>query len=158
MKKKYYSGVSQSSFVEDCNPCNLAEQATKTLMKNFPQVKKDSSEESKQKRTFVALVQDEPGVLSRISGMISARGFNIDSLIVGKTHVPDMSRLTLVFNDTQKSSEQLRAQLEELVPVWSVFEYTNMRTVDKELCLIKIDLDSCNEELNLRMRRDTNRR
>lgn len=112
----------------------------------------------KQRRTFVALVQNEPGVLSKISGMISARGFNIDSLVVGRTDVAGLSRMSLVFYDTQDASEQLQAQLEDLVPVWAVMDYTDMPLVEREMLLVKVSLDRENEDLPLRMRRDLNRR
>jgi acetolactate synthase-1/3 small subunit len=129
----------------------------------------------------------DAGVLSKISGMISARGFNIDSLVVGRTDIPDLSRMTLVFFDTQDASEQvlmislpgcpkgclgiqdacpplsyltpglalvqLRAQLEDLVPVWAVFDYTDAHVLERELILVKVSLDKENGDLPLRMRR-----
>lgn len=61
------------------------------------------------------LVQNEPGVLSRVSGIIAARGFNIESLVVANTEVPDLSRMTVVFNGRNVHIEQARRQLEDLV-------------------------------------------
>eukprot|EP01135_Chromosphaera_perkinsii_P005975 Nk52_evm4s376 gene=Nk52_evmTU4s376 len=127
----------------------------KIIKQNMQQVAKPSQ---KQRRVFSALVQNEPGVLSRISGLISARGFNIDSLVVGGTDVPNMSRMTLVFYDTENVAEQLRAQLEDLVPVWAVLDYTSVRKVERELLLVKVSLDEQSPELALDQRRAQNRR
>lgn len=61
------------------------------------------------------LVQNEPGVLSRVTGCLAARGFNIESLVVAKTEVQDLSRMTIVFNGRNVQIEQARRQLEDLV-------------------------------------------
>lgn len=61
------------------------------------------------------LVQNEPGVLSRLSGILAARGFNIESLVVANTEVPDLSRMTMVFNGRDTQIEQARRQLEDMV-------------------------------------------
>lgn len=61
------------------------------------------------------LVQNEPGVLSRLSGILAARGFNIESLVVANTEVPDLSRMTVVFNGRDIQIEQARRQLEDMV-------------------------------------------
>lgn len=71
------------------------------------------------------LVQNEVGVLSRVSGILAARGFNIDSLVVCKTEVEDLSRMTIVLNGQDGIVEQARRQLEDLVPVWAVLDYTD---------------------------------
>eukprot|EP00123_Amoebidium_parasiticum_P014146 comp22357_c1_seq2/m.33297 comp22357_c1_seq2/g.33297 ORF comp22357_c1_seq2/g.33297 comp22357_c1_seq2/m.33297 type:complete len:270 (-) comp22357_c1_seq2:8-817(-) len=136
---------------------NTAEQVCENLLKSMPQTSA-SGPKAKQRRIFTALVQNEPGVLSKISGMISSRGFNIDSLVVGRTDIPNLSRMTLVFHDTNDATEQLRAQLEDLVPVYAVFDYTDMKVVEREMCLVKISLDRENADLPVRMRRDLNRR
>lgn len=60
-------------------------------------------------------MQNEPGVLSRVSGILAARGFNIESLVVANTEVPDLSRMTIVFNGRNVAIEQARRQLEDLV-------------------------------------------
>ncbi|KAF3907254.1 hypothetical protein ABW20_dc0106296 [Dactylellina cionopaga] len=70
------------------------------------------------------LVQNEPGVLSRVSGILAARGFNIDSLVVCNTEVEDLSRMTIVLGGQDGVVEQARRQLEDLVPVWAVLDYT----------------------------------
>ncbi|KAI0018256.1 acetolactate synthase [Xylariomycetidae sp. FL0641] len=86
------------------------------------------------------LVQNEPGVLSRVSGILAARGFNIDSLVVCNTEVADLSRMTIVLTGQDGVVEQARRQLEDLVPVWAVLDYTNAALVQRELLLAKINI------------------
>ncbi|KAI8630720.1 acetolactate synthase [Xylariaceae sp. FL1651] len=86
------------------------------------------------------LVQNEPGVLSRVSGILAARGFNIDSLVVCNTEVEDLSRMTIVLTGQDGVVEQARRQLEDLVPVWAVLDYTSAALVQRELLLAKINI------------------
>jgi acetolactate synthase-1/3 small subunit len=86
------------------------------------------------------LVQNEPGVLSRLSGIIAARGFNIESLVVCNTEVKDLSRMTIVLTGHDGVVEQARRQLEDLVPVWAVLDYSNSALVQRELLLAKINI------------------
>lgn len=86
------------------------------------------------------LVQNEPGVLSRVSGILAARGFNIDSLVVCSTEVADLSRMTIVLQGQDGVVEQARRQLEDLVPVWAVLDYTSAPLVQRELLLAKISI------------------
>jgi len=86
------------------------------------------------------LVQNEPGVLSRVSGILAARGFNIDSLVVCNTEVPDLSRMTIVLSGLEGVVEQARRQLEDLVPVWAVLDYTAAPLVQRELLLAKVSI------------------
>jgi len=86
------------------------------------------------------LVQNEPGVLSRVSGILAARGFNIDSLVVCHTEVEDLSRMTIVLSGQDGVVEQARRQLEDLVPVWAVLDYTTAPLVQRELLLAKINI------------------
>merc|ERR1711977_376078 len=86
------------------------------------------------------LVQNEPGVLSRVSGILAARGFNIDSLVVCNTEVEDLSRMTIVLQGQDGVVEQARRQLEDLVPVWAVLDYTQAPLVQRELLLAKISI------------------
>ena len=86
------------------------------------------------------LVQNEPGVLSRVSGILAARGFNIDSLVVCNTEVEDLSRMTIVLSGQDGVVEQARRQLEDLVPVWAVLDYTSAPLVQRELLLAKISI------------------
>ncbi|KAF2864135.1 acetolactate synthase, partial [Piedraia hortae CBS 480.64] len=84
------------------------------------------------------LVQNEPGVLARVSGVLAARNFNIDSLVVCATEVKDLSRMTIVLRGHDGVVEQARRQLEDLVPVWAVLNYTSAPLVQRELLLAKI--------------------
>lgn len=86
------------------------------------------------------LVQNEPGVLSRISGILAARGFNIDSLVVCNTEVEDLSRMTIVLRGLDGVVEQARRQLDDLVPVWAVLDYTEAALVQRELLLAKVSI------------------
>jgi acetolactate synthase I/III small subunit len=86
------------------------------------------------------LVQNEPGVLSRVSGILAARGFNIDSLVVCNTEVEDLSRMTIVLSGQDSVVEQARRQLEDLVPVWAVLDYTDAPLVQRELLLAKVSI------------------
>lgn len=86
------------------------------------------------------LVQNEPGVLSRISGILAARGFNIDSLVVCNTEVEDLSRMTIVLQGQDGVVEQARRQLDDLVPVWAVLDYTESALVQRELLLAKVSI------------------
>lgn len=86
------------------------------------------------------LVQNEPGVLSRLSGILAARGFNIDSLVVCNTEVEDLSRMTIVLTGQDGVVEQARRQLEDLVPVWAVLDYSEAALVQRELLLCKINI------------------
>lgn len=86
------------------------------------------------------LVQNEPGVLSRLSGILAARGFNIDSLVVCNTEVENLSRMTIVLTGQDGVVEQARRQLEDLVPVWAVLDYSNAALVQRELLLAKVNI------------------
>ncbi|KAK5093154.1 acetolactate synthase, regulatory subunit [Exophiala xenobiotica] len=92
------------------------------------------------KHVLNCLVQNEPGVLSRISGILAARGFNIDSLVVCNTEVEDLSRMTIVLQGLDGVVEQARRQLEDLVPVWAVLDYTEAALVQRELLLAKVSI------------------
>jgi acetolactate synthase-1/3 small subunit len=85
-------------------------------------------------------VQNEPGVLSRVSCILAARGFNIDSLVVCNTEVADLSRMTIVLRGLDGVVEQARRQLDDLVPVWAVLDYTEAPLVQRELLLAKVSI------------------
>jgi len=90
------------------------------------------------KKTFAALVVNEPGVLSRISGFFSSRGFNIDSLVVGTTHLPGLSRMTIVSSGTRGKLDQLRRQMEAMVQVREVVELGADHAAITDLALVKV--------------------
>ncbi len=90
------------------------------------------------KHIISALVQNRPGVLSRISGMFSARGFNIDSLVVGRTEEPDLSRMTIVVIGDEYVLQQAVKQLAKLVAVVDVADHKDTPCVDRDLMLARV--------------------
>src|SRR5262249_47229382 len=85
-----------------------------------------------------ALVQNQPGVLAHISGMLASRGFNIDSLAVGETEQPDLSRVTFVVHGDDAELEQVRKQLDKVVTVVKVQDISSENFVERDLMLIKV--------------------
>jgi acetolactate synthase-1/3 small subunit len=85
------------------------------------------------------LVENKFGVLARISGLFSARGFNISSLAVGETENPEVSRLTMVVNADEQVIEQVKKQLYKLIDVIKVLDLTDGKFVDRELILVKVN-------------------
>src|SRR3954452_18988787 len=85
-----------------------------------------------------ALVQNQPGVLAQVSGMFASRGFNIDSLAVGETENPHLSRITVVLMGDNRQLEQVRKQLEKLIPVVKVLDISGEDYVERDLMLIKV--------------------
>ncbi|MBU2540591.1 MAG: acetolactate synthase small subunit [Candidatus Omnitrophica bacterium] len=91
------------------------------------------------KHTISVLVENRPGVLARISGLFSARAFNIDSLAVGETHDPSISRMTIIVDaKDERVLEQIKKQLNKLIDTISVTDLTNREFIERELILIKI--------------------
>ena len=85
-----------------------------------------------------AVVQNVPGVLSHISGMLASRGYNIDSLAVGETEDPQLSRMTFVVVGDDSVLEQVRKQLEKIVTVVRVVDISSQNFVERDLMLIKV--------------------
>ena len=85
-----------------------------------------------------ALFQNVPGVLAQISGMLASRGYNIESLAVGETEDPKMSRMTFVVIGDDRLLEQVRKQLEKVVTVVEVFDISASDFVERDLMLIKV--------------------
>ena len=85
-----------------------------------------------------ALVQNVPGVLAHISGMLASRGYNIDSLAVGETERPNLSRMTFVVVGDDRILEQVRKQLEKIVTVVSVIDISSKDHVERDLMLLKV--------------------
>ena len=88
--------------------------------------------------TLVALVQDEPGVLTRVAGLFRRRGFNIESLSVGHCEQPGLSRMTIVVKGDDAEVEQVTKQLDKLIDVVNVTDITRRDMVARELALIKV--------------------
>ena len=85
-----------------------------------------------------ALVQNEPGVLAHVAGMFAARGFNIDSLVVGRTEDPALSRMTIVVVGDDRVLEQVRKQLGKVIPVVKVRDFQDADYVERDLMLIRV--------------------
>ncbi len=85
-----------------------------------------------------ALVMNEPGVLANVAGMFAARGFNIDSLVVGRTENPDLSRMTVVVDADDNTLDQVRKQLAKLVPVVNVHDFKASAYIERDLALITV--------------------
>jgi len=90
------------------------------------------------KHIVSTLVENKPGVLARIVTLFAARGFNIDSLTVGETDDPTMSRMTIVVRGDEKILEQIEKQLNKLINVIKVSEFSSIDHIERDLCLIKI--------------------
>ncbi|MEO8495266.1 MAG: acetolactate synthase small subunit [Planctomycetota bacterium] len=85
-----------------------------------------------------AVVQNVPGVLSHISGMLASRGYNIDSLAVGETETPNLSRMTFVVVGDDRVLEQVRKQLEKIVTVVRVDDISAQEHVERDMMLLKV--------------------
>ena len=94
------------------------------------------------KYTLSVLVENHPGVLSRVAGLFSRRGFNIDSLAVGVTEDPTISRMTIVVNGDDYIVEQVTKQLNKLIDVIKVKKLNPKEAVERELALIKVNANS----------------
>ncbi len=94
------------------------------------------------KHTLIALVEDKPGVLNRMASLFRRRGFNIDSIAVGHSEVPHLSRMTIVVDGTATMVEQVRKQLDKVVDVVKVSDITDVDLIARELALIKVKATS----------------
>ena len=90
------------------------------------------------KHTLVALVEDKPGVLNRVASLFRRRGFNIESIAVGHSEQPNLSRMTIVVSGTATTVEQVRKQLDKVADVIKVSDITDDNMIARELALIKV--------------------
>ena len=90
------------------------------------------------KRIIVALVEDKPGVLNRMASLFRRRGFNIESIAVGHSEIPHLSRMTIVVDGSTTSVEQVRKQLDKVVDVVRVSDISGTELIARELALIKV--------------------
>ena len=93
------------------------------------------------RHTLSVLVEDQPGVLARISALFARRGYNIESLAVGPTELDGLSRMTIVIDVDEHSLEQITKQLNKLINVLKIVEYGEDAVVARELVLIKVRAD-----------------
>jgi acetolactate synthase-1/3 small subunit len=94
------------------------------------------------KHTLVARVQDEPGVLNRVSSLFRRRSFNIDSLTVGGSETKDFSRMTIVVDTARTPARLVEENLRKLIPIAEVKDVTDVPTVDRDLALIRVRCDA----------------
>ncbi|MDD5005154.1 MAG: acetolactate synthase small subunit [Candidatus Omnitrophica bacterium] len=98
------------------------------------------------RHTISVLVENKFGVLARIAGLFSARGFNIDSLAVGETQDPAVSCMTIVVNaEDERILEQIKKQLHKLIDIITVIDLTKKEFFERELVLVKVSLDKSNK-------------
>ena len=97
-----------------------------------------ANESDERRHVIAALVTNEPGVLARVAGMFAARGFNIDSLVVGRTESPELSRMTIVVAGDQRTLEQVRKQLAKLVEAVKVVDFADADVVERDLMLVRV--------------------
>lgn len=90
------------------------------------------------------LVENKFGVLARIATLFAARGFNIDSLSVGETEDPEVSRMTIIVRGDDRILEQVEKQLNKLVDIIKVLDFKSTRHVERDLALIKVNADKTN--------------
>jgi acetolactate synthase I/III small subunit len=94
------------------------------------------------KHTIVAIVTDKPGVLNRVASLFRRRGFNIDSIVVGHSELPHLSRMTIVVDGANTTVEQVRKQLDKVIDVVRISDITNVNLIARELALIKVKANS----------------
>ena len=94
------------------------------------------------KHTLVALVEDKPGVLNRMASLFRRRGFNIESIAVGRSEVPHLSRMTIVVDGATTMVEQVRKQLDKVIDVVKVSDISGDEIIARELALIKVKATS----------------
>jgi acetolactate synthase-1/3 small subunit len=94
------------------------------------------------KHTLSVIVENHPGVLARVAGLFRRRGYNIDSLTVGRTENPAISRMTIVVEGDDVLIEQVTKQLHKLVEIMKIQDITDEPSVDRELVLVKVKADA----------------
>jgi acetolactate synthase-1/3 small subunit len=94
------------------------------------------------KHTLVALVEDKPGVLNRMASLFRRRGFNIESIAVGRSEIPHLSRMTIVVDGATTMVEQVRKQLDKVIDVVKVSDISGDEIIARELALIKVKATS----------------
>jgi len=94
------------------------------------------------KQTLSVLVENKPGVLTRVAGLFARRGFNIDSLVVAETEDPQVSRMTITIDERDQSVEQITKQLHKLINVLKITTLDPGSSVERELLLVKVRADT----------------
>ncbi|ORX72125.1 acetolactate synthase [Linderina pennispora] len=117
----------------DCDAQSTAD-AVYNILYQTPTVKKTTN----RVHILNCFMQDEPGILTRATGIMAARGYNIDSVVVSRTEIPGLSRMTITVKGEKAVVQQARKQLEDLPQVWAVVDLTNIKAVEREVLLIKL--------------------
>ncbi|MDD2334964.1 MAG: acetolactate synthase small subunit [Geobacteraceae bacterium] len=103
------------------------------------------------RHTITVLVENEFGVLSRVAGLFSGRGFNIDSLSVAPTNEESISRMTIVTRGDAQILEQITKQLNKLIDVIKVFDFTDASIIEREIALVKVTAEDADRAEVLRI-------
>jgi acetolactate synthase I/III small subunit len=118
----------------------MGEPETKEIL-NLEDLEVSGGIRTGRKHILSILVENKPGVLARIAGLFARRGFNIDSLAVGPTEHPEISRMTIVVNVEDSPLEQVTKQLNKLVEVIKIVELEGREAIERELLLVKVKAD-----------------
>src|SRR5215470_3644511 len=116
----------------------MAEMCCPALSCRFARCSKDYEKDWAMKHTLVALVENEPGVLNRVASLFRRRNFNIDSLTVGRTEDPNVSRMTIVLDSSVTNVPQVEKNLYKLVNLIRVENVTEQRFFSRDLALVKV--------------------
>ncbi|BCW97741.1 MAG: acetolactate synthase small subunit [Armatimonadota bacterium] len=108
----------------------------------MPVTKSSPQQNVGMQHTITVLVENKPGVLTRVAGLFARRGYNIESLAVSITEDPTVSRMTVVASGDAQALDQINKQLAKLIDVIHVADYTDMPMVERELALIKVNADT----------------
>ncbi len=98
----------------------------------------DNGSQNEEKNILGVMVQNQPGVLAHVAGMFAARGFNIDSLVVGRTEDPEVSRMVIVTSGDHATLEQIRKQLGKIVTTVKIRNYSEQDCIERDLLLIQV--------------------
>ncbi|KAI9255258.1 small subunit of acetolactate synthase-domain-containing protein [Phascolomyces articulosus] len=124
--RRYYPPAAKTPSVEQA-VFNILHHTTEPKPKNSRQI-------------LSCLAHNEPGVITRVSGILQSRGFNIESFVAAHTELPGLSRMTIVLNGNGNQIEQAKHQLEDIVPMWAVLDYTHTKLVERELLLLRVSI------------------
>ena len=122
----------------------MGEPGTKQDVLSLEELEASGGMHTGRKHVLSILVENKPGVLTRIAGLFARRGFNIDTLVVGPTDDPTMSRITLTLDGATHPIDQVTKQLHKLVNVIKIRDLEPTETVARELALFKVSADGAN--------------
>src|ERR1700689_35100 len=135
----YVTNAKSVAFITHQSPITIFQFPKPTVLRQPPFPLQSPARRRKTMRHVIsALVVNEPGVLANVAGMFAARGFNIDSLVVGRTEDPNLSPMTIVVDADENTLEQVRKQLAKLVPVTQVKDFKDSAYIERDLALITV--------------------